>query len=100
MTFEQVIVYLRIPRSSLYKLAQEGKIPAQKVGRHWRFRLMADVQEAIFDSPRFQFGADSLRRVKDRFKQVLIARRDINVVAERLLCNRGKDKSKVRIVLE
>ena len=28
---------LRIPISSVYKLAQEGKIPSQKVGRHWRF---------------------------------------------------------------
>jgi excisionase family DNA binding protein len=38
MTFDEVIVDLRIPRSSLNKLVQEGKIPAQKVGRHWRFR--------------------------------------------------------------
>ena len=38
MTFDEVRRYLRIPRSSLYKLAQEGKIPCQKVGRHWRFR--------------------------------------------------------------
>ena len=38
MTIEEVCQYLRIPRSSLYKLAQEGKIPCQKVGRHWRFR--------------------------------------------------------------
>jgi excisionase family DNA binding protein len=41
MTFEEVLAYLRIPRSSLYKLAQEGKIPSQKVGRHWRFRREA-----------------------------------------------------------
>jgi excisionase family DNA binding protein len=41
MTFEEVLAYLRIPRSSLYKLAQEGKIPSQKVGRHWRFRRQA-----------------------------------------------------------
>jgi excisionase family DNA binding protein len=41
MTFEEVMAYLRIPRSSLYKLAQEGKIPSQKVGRHWRFRRRA-----------------------------------------------------------
>ena len=34
MTFDELMVYLRIPRSSLYKLAQEGKILAQKVGRH------------------------------------------------------------------
>lgn len=38
MTIEETAQYLRIARSSLYKLAQEGKIPCQKVGRHWRFR--------------------------------------------------------------
>jgi excisionase family DNA binding protein len=41
MTIEETCNYLRIPRSSLYKLAQEGKIPCQKVGRHWRFRREA-----------------------------------------------------------
>jgi excisionase family DNA binding protein len=38
MTIEEVAEYLRVPLSSLYKLAQHGKIPASKVGRHWRFR--------------------------------------------------------------
>ncbi len=38
MTIEEASNYLRIPLSSLYKLAQDGKIPCQKVGRHWRFR--------------------------------------------------------------
>ena len=38
MTIEEVSEYLRVPVSSLYKLAQKGKIPASKVGRHWRFR--------------------------------------------------------------
>lgn len=37
MTIEDVAEYLRIPVSSAYKLAQGGKIPGQKVGRHWRF---------------------------------------------------------------
>jgi excisionase family DNA binding protein len=37
MTIEETSVYLRIPKSTLYKIAQEGKIPCQKVGRHWRF---------------------------------------------------------------
>jgi excisionase family DNA binding protein len=41
MTIDEVAEYLRIPRSSLYKLAQEGRIPCQKVGRHWRFRREA-----------------------------------------------------------
>lgn len=38
LTIDEASNYLRIPLSSLYKLAQGGKIPCQKVGRHWRFR--------------------------------------------------------------
>lgn len=37
MTIAEVAEFLKIPTSSVYKLAQEGKIPSQKVGRHWRF---------------------------------------------------------------
>ena len=36
-TIDDLVVYLKLPKSTVYKLAQEGKIPAQKVGRHWRF---------------------------------------------------------------
>ena len=41
MTVDEVAEYLRIPRASVYKLAQRGRIPCQKVGRHWRFRREA-----------------------------------------------------------
>ena len=37
LTVEEAAELLKIPRSSVYKLAQEGKLPAQKVARHWRF---------------------------------------------------------------
>jgi excisionase family DNA binding protein len=40
-TVEETANYLKIPVSSVYKLAQEGRIPAQKVGRHWRFNRTA-----------------------------------------------------------
>jgi len=36
-TIDDLVVYLKLPKSTVYKLAQEGKIPGQKVGRHWRF---------------------------------------------------------------
>src|SRR6185437_8557119 len=49
-----------------------------EVTKHLRFRFMAGVQESIFDSSRFQHVADSLRRVKDRFTQVLLARQDVS----------------------
>jgi excisionase family DNA binding protein len=41
MTIEELSAYLKIPKSTLYKLVREGKVPSQKVGRHWRFRKEA-----------------------------------------------------------
>lgn len=62
-----------------------------------RFRFIAGVQEAIFDSHRFNFVADSIRRVKDRFEQVLIARNDVKfVVAERLLKKTAEQHARIR----
>ena len=37
MTIEELAVYLKLSKSTLYKLSQEGKVPGQKVGRHWRY---------------------------------------------------------------
>jgi excisionase family DNA binding protein len=37
LTAEDVCKYLKIPRSTLYKLCRDKKIPAFRVGRHWRF---------------------------------------------------------------
>lgn len=37
MTIDELAVYLQVSKSSLYKLAQDGRVPGQKVGRHWRF---------------------------------------------------------------
>ncbi|MBF4481720.1 helix-turn-helix domain-containing protein [Dehalococcoides mccartyi] len=41
LTVDEISDYLKIPRSTIYKLVREGKIPAQKIGRHWRFRKEA-----------------------------------------------------------
>jgi hypothetical protein len=65
--------------------------------KHLRFRFIAGVQESIFDSSRFQHVADSLRRVKDRFTQVLLVRQDVSfVVAERLLKKTADQHHKIR----
>jgi excisionase family DNA binding protein len=37
LTIDELADYLKVSKSTLYKLAQEGKVPGQKVGRHWRF---------------------------------------------------------------
>ena len=41
LTIDDLAKYLKIPKSTLYKLAQTGQVPGQKVGRHWRFRKEA-----------------------------------------------------------
>lgn len=37
LSIGELAIYLCISKSTLYKLVREGKIPGQKVGRHWRF---------------------------------------------------------------
>ena len=62
-----------------------------------RFRYIAGIQEAIFDSHRFQFISDRIRRVKDRFEQVFIARNDVKyVVSERLLKKTADQQANIR----
>jgi excisionase family DNA binding protein len=34
---DEVSSWLRIPKSTLYKLCSEGQIPCAKIGKHWRF---------------------------------------------------------------
>ena len=38
LTIGELSTYRKISKSTAYKLAQEGKVPGQKVGKHWRFR--------------------------------------------------------------
>ena len=58
---------------------------------------MAGVQEAIFDSVRFQHVADSMRRVNERFTQILIDRQDVSfVVSARLLKKTADQQNKIR----
>jgi hypothetical protein len=67
-----------------------------EVCKNLRFRFIAGLQESIFDSQRFEFVANSLRRVKDRFEQILITRQDIKfVIAERLLKKDATQKKQI-----
>jgi len=60
------------------------------------FRFLGGLQETLFDSPRFAFVAEQIRRVRDRFEQIRIAREDIAyVVSHRLL--RKADEQLARI---
>lgn len=38
MTLEEVAKYLRVHKSTVYRMAREGSIPSSKVANQWRFR--------------------------------------------------------------
>jgi excisionase family DNA binding protein len=38
MTLEEVAAFLRLKPQTIYKWAQEKRIPAAKLGKEWRFR--------------------------------------------------------------
>jgi excisionase family DNA binding protein len=44
MTAEDIAAYPIIPVTTIYKLAREGKLPAVRIGKHWRFRIETGEQ--------------------------------------------------------
>ncbi len=97
LVVDELLDYLRTRKDQELILDLNFLREVGEVCRDLRFRFMAGVQEAIFDSPRFNFVADSLRRVNDRFEQIFIARSDVKfVVAERLLKKTAEQQAKIR----
>ena len=97
LVVDELLDYLRSRKDQELILDLNFLREIGEVCKDLRFRFMAGVQEAIFDSPRFSFVSDSIRRVKDRFEQVLIARKDVKfVVAERLLKKTGEQQARIR----
>ncbi len=97
LAVDELLDYLRTRKDHEIILDLNFLREIGEVCRNLRFRFVAGVQEAIFDSHRFANVADSLRRVKDRFEQILIARKDVKfVVSERLLKKTPHQQDKIR----
>jgi hypothetical protein len=62
-----------------------------------RFKLMFGVQELLYRSPEFQFQADMLNKIEDRYSDLIITKDDVSfVVKERLLKKDVLQKAKIR----
>jgi excisionase family DNA binding protein len=44
LTIMDVAHFLLVPKTTVYKVAQVGELPASKMGKHWRF-LRRDIHE-------------------------------------------------------
>ncbi len=98
---DELLDYLRGRREQELILDLSFLREIGEVCRLGRFRFIAGLQEALFESPRFQFAADAVRRVRDRFEQVRITREDVAyVVAERLLRKTDDQRAWIRAHLQ
>jgi Family of unknown function (DUF6079) len=62
-----------------------------------RFKLMFGVQELLYRSPEFQFQADMLNKIEDRYSDLNITKEDVSfVVKERLLKKDIHQKARIR----
>jgi len=97
LVVDELLDYLRTRRDQALILDLSFLREIGEVSRDLHFRFIAGIQEMLFENPRFAFVSDSIRRVKDRFEQVLIARQDVKyVVAERLLRKTAEQQAKIR----
>lgn len=100
LVVDEFLDYLRSRRDQELILDLNFLREIGEVSKDLRFRFIAGVQEAIFDSPRFAFVAESMNRVKDRFEQIRIARNDVKfVIAERLLKKSEEQQQWIRAYL-
>ena len=61
LTIKELSAYLKISKSTLYKLVREGKVPGQKIGRHLRF------SKAVIDRCLGDTHGDTTNRQESRF---------------------------------
>ena len=68
LTLSEVSTFLKVPKSTIYKLARERRLPGHKVGKHWRFvreEIEAWVQNAGAEEP--MIGTAVGNGSRDRF---------------------------------
>lgn len=65
MTIEEVSKYLKMKPQTIYTWAQNGKIPAAKIGKEWRFRksIIDEWFNSHFDQ-KFQSIIDKVENKK------------------------------------
>jgi excisionase family DNA binding protein len=68
LTLSEVSTFLKVPKSTIYKLARERRLPGHKVGKHWRFvreEIESWVQNAGGEAE--MVGAGPQNGARDRF---------------------------------
>jgi len=70
MTIKEVAKYLKMNERTVYRLIQEGKIPATKIGKQWRLKKERINEELGFQMS--EFGIEELAGIEKDHKESTI----------------------------
>jgi hypothetical protein len=98
LVIDEMLAYLK-SRSTPDKLNYDLQV-LQALGQACdssKFKFMFGVQEMIYYSPEFQFAAEMLQKVNDRYKDIMIKKEEVAyIVKNRLLRKNEHQKQKIR----
>ena len=98
VVIDEMLAYLK-GRSTPDKLNQDLQV-LQALGQACdssKFKFIFGVQEMIYHSSEFQFAADMLQKVNDRYKDIMITKEDVAfIVKKRLLSKNEHQKQKIK----
>lgn len=102
LVVDEMLAYLK-GRGTSDKLNQDLAV-LQALGQACdksKFKFIFGVQEMIYHSPEFQFAAETLQKVNDRYKDIIITKEDVAfIVKNRLLRKNEHQKQKVKEQLD
>ncbi len=98
IVIDEMLAYLK-GRSAADKLNQDLQV-LQALGQacdSTKFKFIFGVQEMIYHSPEFQFAAEMLQKVDDRYKDIMITKEDVAfIVKNRLLRKNEHQKQQIK----
>lgn len=95
LVIDEMLSYLK-GRSTADKLNTDLQV-LQALGQSCdasRFKFIFGVQEMIYSSPEFQFAAETLQRVNDRYKDIIITKEDVAYIVKNRLLNKNEHQKR------
>ena len=96
IVIDEMLSYLK-GRSGNDKLNRDLAV-IQALGElcdHSKFRMVFGVQELIYTAPAFQFAAQMLNQVSQRYRQIEITKQDVQYVTEQRILKKTTDQKAV-----
>lgn len=98
IVIDEMLAYLK-GRSTPDKLNQDLQV-LQALGQACdssKFKFVFGVQEMIYRSSEFQFAAEMLQKVNDRYKDIMITKEDVAFIVKNRLLNKDEhQKQKIK----